>query len=86
MRIRRRAYCYTIIRIGRTATGMRGDNTYLRLAIVRRSAAHDVEQRSRQYNIATMSNVNCGVSNEILQNHVSYSPLTERCRIHAYVL
>ena len=42
--------------------------------------------RSRRYNIATMSNVNCDVSNEILQNHVSYSPLTESCRIHVHVL
>jgi len=75
MRTRRRAYRYTIIRIGHTATGMWGDNTYLRLAIVRRSAARDVEHWGR-YNIATMSNVNCDVSNEILQNHVSYSPLT----------
>jgi len=44
MRIRRRTYRYTIIRIGHTATGMRADNTYLRLAIVRRSVARDVEQ------------------------------------------
>ena len=44
MRIRRLAYRYTIIRIGHTATGIRGDNAYLRLAIVRRSAARDVEQ------------------------------------------
>jgi len=42
--------------------------------------------RSRRYNIATMSNVNCAVSNVILQNYVSYSPLTESCRIHVYVL
>jgi len=44
MRIRRRAHRYTIIPIGHTATGMRGDNTYLRFAIVSRSAARDVEQ------------------------------------------
>ena len=47
MRSLRRAYRYTIIRIGHTATGMRGDNTYPRLAIVRRSAARDVEQCGR---------------------------------------
>jgi len=44
MRILRRAYRYAIIRIGHTATGMRADSTYLRLAIVRCSAARDVEQ------------------------------------------
>jgi len=44
MRIWRRAYRCMIIRIGHTATGMRGDNTYLRLAIVRHSAARDMEQ------------------------------------------
>jgi len=42
-------------------------NNYLRLAIVRRSAARDVEQWGRRYNIATMSDVNCIVSDETLQ-------------------
>ena len=42
-------------------------NNYLRLAIVRRSAARDVEQVGRRCNIATMSDVNCNVSDETLQ-------------------
>ena len=43
-----------------------GHNNYLRLAIVRRRATRD-EQWGRQYNIATMSDVNCNVSDETLQ-------------------
>ena len=45
---------------------MRHSN-YLRLAIVRRNAARDVEHWGRRYNMATMSDVICNVSDETLQ-------------------
>ena len=41
--------------------------------------------RSRRYDIATMSNVNCDVSNEILPNHVSYSPLKRNHVVSMYM-
>ena len=48
------------------ATWMRHNN-YLRSAIVRRSAARDVELWGRRYNIAIMSDVSCNVSDETLR-------------------
>jgi len=83
------------------ATLMRHNN-YLRLAIVRRSAARDVEQWGRRYNIAIMSDVNCNVSDKTLQYCKEFLekypeapnwnktriilPLTRITSFHVYVL
>jgi len=42
-------------------------NNYLTIAIVHRSAARDVEQWGRRYNIATVSDINCNASDETLE-------------------